>query len=126
MSDSESDTDTDGDDFLEGRPGKRMKAMIPAVFVGFAAMEFIQTMEAASAPNPKRLDVHPFSWDEHLARLSCEEFQARYRLIPSAFDHLLALIRDDLCALNEQQGKNSRGTNSLCVTEFFFVDMAIS
>jgi len=38
MSDtSESDTDTDGDDFLEERPGKRMKAAIPAVFVAFAA-----------------------------------------------------------------------------------------
>ena len=68
MSDtSESDTDTDGDDFLEERPGKRMKAAIPAVFVAFAAIEFIQTMEAASAPSPKRLDKHPFSWDEHLA-----------------------------------------------------------
>jgi hypothetical protein len=54
--------------------------------------------------------VVPFSWADHVARLSELEFKKRYRLTVAAFNDLLAILRPQLEAINLQLARNSRGT----------------
>lgn len=58
---------------------------------------------------PKKKELSPFSWSDHVSRLSEVEFKERYRLTPPAFKDLAIALRPRLEALNKQKAKNSKG-----------------
>ena len=56
----------------------------------------------------KRREESPFSWADHLARLTPKEFKQRYRLDWTAFNELLKLIRADLEPRDEKKGCDAK------------------
>jgi hypothetical protein len=53
--------------------------------------------------SPKRRLLSNFSWEDHLHRLSPEDFKLRYRLDLASFEHLHSLIQADLETKNVKQ-----------------------
>ena len=47
-------------------------------------------------PQGKKSRLSPFSWKDHMARLSPADFKRRYRLSWPSFKELLGLLKDDL------------------------------
>jgi hypothetical protein len=58
---------------------------------------------------PKRTDNSPFSWEDHVARLSVVEFTARYRVNPQASTDMVVEFRPFLETVNNKLAKNSKG-----------------
>lgn len=64
---------------------------------------------ARGPQGPNRKEDSPFSWPDHVRRLTYAEFKQRYRLSPRAFDELLEAIRLQIEAQDQLQAARSRG-----------------
>ena len=56
-------------------------------------------------PQGKKRHEAAFSWEDHLARLTEDEFKQRYRLTWPAFRKLMDIIRADLMVTDEKQAR---------------------
>ena len=108
MSDSDSDIDAIA---LENAAKRARKSHQNRALV--AALIATTVSEPTSGPQgPKCADVRPFSWDEHLARLTPQTFARRYRLTPDAFDILHSKVGSKLTAEDVDQATTSKGTRA--------------
>ena len=108
MSDSDSDIDAIA---LESASKRARKSNQSRELV--AALIAATVAEPTSGPQgPKCADVRPFSWDEHLARLTPQTFVNRYRLTPDAFDILHRKVASKLTAEDVDQATTSKGTRA--------------
>ena len=62
---------------------------------------------------------HPeFDWEEHVSRLTEDEFKARYRLSVQSFDKLLDIVRPELEVKNSKQAFFSRSGKPIPVEAY--------
>ena len=111
------DNDTDLNELLESCAKRARNFHVNRAVV--AAIIATTVAESTQGPQgPKRADDHPFSWDDHIARLSPPMFVSRYRLTPDGFDILHSKVHDKLTAEDEGKATNSKGTCALRCARF--------
>ena len=59
---------------------------------------------------PKRRDLSPFNWENHVARLTAAEFKLRYRLTAESFYTLLDMLEPALQVDSAKQARCSKGS----------------
>ena len=64
----------------------------------------------------KRKDPSPFSWTDHLLRMTESEFKLRYRLNFDSFMKLLGILREDLAIIDSSRS-SSGAVGTCCLIE---------
>ena len=95
--------------------GELLDGVFSAGLVGRRAALNMRRRTAAAAavagkrgqgPQGKKLKGTPFSWVDHVIRLTESQFKRRYRLSWPAFNKLLGLLDEDLKVVNPRLAKN--------------------
>ena len=100
----------DEDDEYRRRAVKKARRLKLAVAVQRrrAAAAIMLLMNGQGPQGRKRRPQSPFSWEDHVARLTEPEFKQRYRLNWDSFQDLLRLIRDDISVEDEQKARHAK------------------